>query len=692
MPSTKQVPFDLKPSRLKDFDSYQDLARWLSEEIQAAEDVRGHIEPMLDYWHRIYEQDRTRLYTNRPKPDGADLTSPIGTQYVDSLHARTMQTIFGVEPIAVVEGWADSVAKAPFVEEFHQWQAEDERVANYCDRSIGNSWIDGVGVLECYEEIDYRPIRKTIWAQVETDVDPLTGQPRMVFGEDNQPKYLMERGKYLEVPAPPEGAPVPMGIAQVEIDSYEPVRVGPGYSVIDYRDFLVLPGHARDKRDIWGYDKRFYRRYSYLQQKAKEGIYDKKALEAIDDSNERETTLDDTRMGVTVARQDGHTAEKMLHEVAFLRDLDGTGERWWVATVHLGHQVLLRLKYDDLGTQIGFGRFVRFIPLPRKNSVDGFSVIGHKLITLIEEHTAVRNMRADLSALAVAAAGTMKVRQGALYDPEEQALGVGSAIYVRDDNEVSQLDVPQVPPLLNEWEGSVMDAAERTMGVNEIATGTQPENARTLGEVQLTAGYSEVRMNLVVKRIQEAMEELWQIRHVIWKRVLASQGEMPMPHAISAGLEARGYDVAQIPGGTITAQLLEGKYKFKPRGSVETADNGQLRQDTIQMLDVLSRAMQVNPLLAASWQTPNAARALNETIVTRWRFQDRQAILGMPGQMAGGTAQMLGSPQVQQMVQGGGGAPMGVGAGMGPAGGFTPEPPAAPPMPEQMGGLGTGGV
>lgn len=684
MPNTPQRPFDLKASKLKGFDDYDGLARWLSEEIQNAEDVRGHVDAQLDYWHRIYEQDRTRLYTNRPKPDGADLTSPLGTQYVDSLHARAMRTIFGVEPIWTVEGWADSVDRAPFVEEFHQWTAEDERVQSYVDRAIGNSWIDAVGILECYEEIDYRPVRKTIWAQLETAPDEL-GQPRAVFGEDNKPKFVKDRrGKHVEIPAPQEGQPVPMGAAEVEIDEIEPVRVGPGYSVIDYRDFLVLPCHARDKRDIWGYAKRFWRRYTYLETKAKDGIYDKEALKQLDTTNERETTLDDTRMGVTVPMQDTQTAEKKLYEIAFLRDLDGTGERWWVATVHVDHRVLLRLKYDDLGTQIGFGRFVRFVPLPRKNSVDGLSVIGHKLITILEEHTAVRNMRADMAAFAVAAAGTLKVTQNALYDPDEQALGIGAVIYVREPNEVQQLEQVELPASINVWEQSVLDASERTMGVNEIATGIQPENSRTLGEVQLTAGYSEVRMDLVVKRLQEAMEELGQIRHVIWKRVLANQGEMPAPQRIMVGLEARGFDVQQVPGGMMTAQLLEGKFKFKPRGSVETADNGRLRQDFVQMLQALVGVMKINPGVMMSWQTPQAAAALNEQVVNLFRFPNKQAVLGMPGQMAGQTNQMIQDPAVQQILQQfGGGAPMGAGAN----GGLPPEA-AAPPMPEQMGSLG----
>ena len=680
MPNVKQVPYDLKPSKLRGFDDYQQLAAWLCDELTSAMDVRTHVDADLDYWHRIYEQDRTRLETNRPTPHGADLTSPLGTQYVDSLHARTMQTLF-VEPICTVEGWHDSVQKAPFVEEFHEWTAEDENVQSYADRAIGNSWIDGVGILEAYEEIDYRPVRKTIWAQIETIPDEL-GQPRAVFGEDNEPKFVMNRGKYAEVPAPQEGQPIPMGVAEVEIDSYEPVRVGPGYSVIDYRNFYVLPAHATDKREIWGYSKRFFRRVPYLEDKVRDGIYDKKAVAALGTDNEREQTLDDARMNVTIARQDGRTAEKELFEIAFLLNLDGTGERWWVATVSVAKRSLLRLKYDDLGNQIGFGRFVRFVPMPRKNSVDGFSVIGHKLITLIEEHTAIRNMRADRSALATNA--PIKVQQGALYDPEENPFGVGAVIYCRDMKEIEPIQIPDVPASLNEWEQTVKDGCERTMGVTDIASGVTAGEDRTLGERQMQNGYSEVRMNLITRRLQESIAELWQIRHVIWKRVVASQGEMDIPQRAMQGIEARGIDMALIQGGKLTADLLEGKFRFKPRGSVETADNGKLRQDFVQLVQMLPGMMQWNPMMAASWQTPQAARAFNEQLVKLFRFPDRQAILGMPGQEAGATAGILQDPRIQQMMQQvGGGAGPGQPARMGPA---DDPSSAAPPM-SPMGGM-----
>jgi hypothetical protein len=680
----KPTPYDVKANKLHDFDDgYKGLARWICEEIQAAEDVRTTLEPQLDYWHRIYEQDRTRLTNNRPKPDGADLTSPLGTQYVDSLHARAMQTIFGAEPIWTVEGWADSAEKAPFVEEFHQWTAEDERVQSYVDRAIHNSWIDSEGVLEVYEETDTRPVRRTIWAQVQTIQDEM-GQMRAVMGEDLKPALMRdEQNKYIEVPPPQPGQMMDGSIAQVEIDDRQPVRVGPGYRVVDLADFLILPGHARDRSDIWGYAKRFFRRYTTIKAKAKAGVYDIEACDTIGHQNEREASLDDTRRGVTIAQQDGHTAETELRELSFLRDLDRTGERWWLATVHLPTQTLLRLKHDELATLTGFGRFVRFVPFPRKNSLGGLSVIGHKIITLVEEHTAVRNMRADRAALGASA--PIKVRQNALYDPDETPIGAGSVIWVRDMQEIEPMVIPDLPASVNQWESTILDGTERTMGMNDISSGVDAAEDRTLGERQMQVGASEIRINLINKRLQETMEELGQIRHAVWKRTLAEQGGMALPQSALMGIEARGLETTLIPGGKMTADLLDGKFKFKPKGSVETSDLGRQMGYFVQSLNILPALMQANPMIAAMLQTPDAARALLTEWVRVGRIQNRQAFLGAGGQMAGGTAGLLQSPEIQGILQQFGGGAPGMMPGVTPAPGGAPAPPPSNPAQGLMG-------
>lgn len=679
MKSPTQQPYDIKERELEGFDSYDAVARYLCEEIDNAIATRGPVEFQLDYWHRIYEQDRTRLEANRPKANGADLTTYLGTQYVDAMHARIMKTIFTGRPW-VVEGWGESASKAPFVEEFHAWTFEDERGQAVMDQVIQNALIDSEGILEVSEGNTVRCVRKTIWAQVQTVLDEM-GQPRALFNEKNEPLLVTgPDGKYAEVPPPVEGEPVPAGMAQVTIDSYEYDRLGPEYDIIDFRDFYTLPGHARSRREVWGYAKRFYRRVPVLTEMAEKGVYDPKAVEAIGDDNDREQTLDDSRRGVTVGRQEGHTAEKELFEVPLLINLDGKGERWWLATVSHREQKLLRLKFDELATEAGVGRFVRWVPYPRKNSTGGLSLIGHKLITILEEHTATRNIRADRAALA--AQPPIKVQQGALYDPEEQPFGTGAVIWVRDMNEVQAFELPDVTRGMETWGAECISAAERTVGLTDSASGVTPEERRTATELRITTATSEVRVDLVTKRCQEPFEDLFHIRQAVWKRALRSQPEgMDIPQRVQSGLEARAIDIAPIQGGKFTADLLEGKFRGKPRGSVETADPALRRVNFNGLLQVLPAVMQTNPMVAMMLQTPTAARALLEMTLDVYNVEDKQAFLGQAGQQAVDTAQLLQSPEIQGLLGTGGMGGAGTTSMSGTAGLASPAGPPPPAMP-----------
>jgi hypothetical protein len=99
------------------------------------------------------------------------------------------------------------------------------------------------------------------------------------------------------------------------------------------------------------------------------------------------------------------------------------------------------------------------------------------------------------------------------------------------------------------------------------------------------------------------------------------QGVEP-PQGIMIGLEARG---ASLPDGRITAQMLEGQFRFKPRGSVETADPRALRADFNQMLQALPALIAASPFLQqALLMNPQAARALLEQFVRVYRIPNRQ--------------------------------------------------------------------
>lgn len=653
MPKTPRDPFDTKltPEQRDTF------ARWLADEVQAALDARGSHEREIDYWHLIYEQGRTRLASRAPWAGAADLTSYIGTQNVDAIHARLMKTI-AVEPVYTVEGWGSAAQNAPFVEEFTQWKVEDDRLQTDLDKLALISMIEPRGLMEVYEDATVRPIRKQINAAVQTD--PTSGGP--IYGENGQPQLQIgPDGRYVEAD------PGALGYATTVIDSYETVRKGPQQRVIPYRDSVILPGHARERREIWGYGKRIWKRMPEIEDAAEAGLYDKEAVAALPRVGEREPDAALTRSGQAVAPQEGPTAEKELWEVLVLADPDDQGERWYVATIHLANRILLRLQYDDLERS----RFVPVILFPRPDrATEGFSLIGHKLITSIEEHTAWRNMNADRAAMVLAA--PIKRLQGALWDPQEQPWGPNAVIDVRDMREIEPIQIPDLPASAVQREQTMERTAERLAGVNDISSGQFATENKTLGEIQMATEQSFVRMDLVIRRFQEAMEDLAQIRHALHKRAIAEQPEgVPVPQSVMTGLEARGQE---LPTNRITATMLEGNFRFKPRGSVETADPRAMRMDFTQMLQALPGFVQSLQVIGQMFG-PLAVRSMIDQFIRVYRVQNRQAFIGGMSGFLGGGGQPP-QPGMPGMPPPGMAGPPGLGSPM-----PTPvQPLALPPM------------
>ena len=637
-------PFDVR----LDEEARAKFARWLSDEVQAALDARSAMDREVDYWHLLYEQGRTRLASMAPWPGAADLTSYIGTQNVDAIHARLMKTI-AVEPMFTVEGWGPSANNAAFVEEFTQWKAEEDRLQSDLDKLGLISLIEPRGLIEVYEDTTRRAVRKTINAAVE--LNPNTGG--LLYDENGQAKLQTDPNTGAYVEAPP-GSPA---VATTVIDSYEIIRKGPQHRVIPYRDSVILPGHARERRDIWGYGKRIWKRIPEIDQAVEDGLYDAQAAQSLTRVGDREPDKALQRSNQAIAPQEGPTAEKELWEILVLADIDGEGERWYVATLHIGRRILLRLQYDDLDRS----RFVPIILFPRPDrATEGFSFIGHKLITTIEEHTAWRNMIADRAAMVVQA--PVKRLQGALWDPLEQPWGPSAVIDVRDMREIEPIVVPDVPASAVQREQTMERTGERLAGVNDISSGQFATESKTLGELQMATEQSFVRMDLVIRRFQEAMEDLAQIRHAIWKRVIAEQPDgIPVPQSVLTGLEVREQ---QLPGGKMTAALLEGVFRFKPRGSTETADPRAMRTDFTQFMQMFPAFIQSVQMMG-TLLGPQAVRAYLDWMVRVMRVPNRQAFLG-------GIATAMGTAPPSGMPASPGGMPMGPAAPL-------PLPPAGPP-------------
>lgn len=662
------------------------LGLWVGNEIRNADAARSANVTEVDYYWTLYEQARTRDSRNVPWPDAADLTSFLPCEKVDAIQARLVRTVM-VNPVYTVEGWGDAADRAPFVEEFHQWKTEEERLQRVLDKVALTALVEPRCLLEVYESTEERTVRKTITAKPQ-----MTPEGGVIFDDRMQPMLETEPdGKFIEATGQD------LGVSAV-IDSTDRVRTGPQYRVLPYADSLVLPGHARDDNEIWGYAKRIFKRKRDLvvASTGPDAVYDEDAVAKLTNVGDRNPTSSQARANQDIAPQgDIETAEKELWECLLLLDLSDlmdtlhqgpvrgladAGPRWYVVTIHERDNILLRVQHDDFEAS----RYVNFILFPRHDrSTEGYSFIGHKLMTVAEEHTAYRNMAADRSSLAVNAPITKM--SGALWDEDEQPWGPKAVITVRDPREITQVQIADVPASVFANIDRCERTAERLAGVNDIASGQVSQESRTLGEIQMATEQSFVRMDLIVRRFQESMEDLAQIRHAIWKRALAEQQDgVQAPDSLMVGMEGRGIAIDRfLPNGKITAALLDGAFRFRPYGSVQTADPQKRRADVMGLIQSIPLILRTFPMMAPTLLTPRAGRALYRELLQAFNVRNPNAFLGSVAQDMQATMQLNAMPMppaipIPPPMMGAPGAPTMAPGGL--PGPLTGPPAAGAPM------------
>ena len=635
-----------------------ELCLWLCREIDAAEDARSSIvgnDGVIDRSHEMYEGGNARLVKNTPWPGAANLGSPIVTEKVDALRARIVATIF-TDPIWIVDGWGDSAEKAPFVESLMQYKAESGKLQSYVGRVVHNSLIEGTGVLEVSDRVVLRKGVRKIKAVLQRD--PATG--RIALDETGSPVPLRnQQQKFIEAQGDEP-------FLEMFISDVVRATAGPSFRVLSLKNFFVLPGHASEREDIRAYAKRFWRALPELQCRERDGYY--KNIEALGLAGEKDQTSQQLRAGQDIAHQYDKSAEKEIWEVLLLDDLDDDGyEEWYVVTLSRLHRKILRIQYQDYGTP----HYVLFTPFPRPDSVYGYSLAWDKLGSLYDEHAALRNMFADRSTLATSAPFLQVA--GSPWNASLKPFGPREVIPVRDLNELKQLEVRDVPNSVFQNLQMVLQLAERMSGMNDLTLGVQASSDRTLGENRIATEQSFIRIDEIVRNFQEGLEDLFGLLMIIWKNKLTDSPEL-MPSDLLASMTERGID---IPPGRVTADMLTGTFRGKPRGSVESADLGRMRNDFVAMMTSLTQMAQSVPALAQHLSSPRVIRSILTQVTRMFRWADREGLLaGFTGMAAPPQQPMPG----QQPGQPGPGAPgpqlpnpnmSAVGAGNTPGGGLA---------------------
>lgn len=604
--TTGRDPFEVRLNEEKT----SELVAFLVREIDYAEQSRDLIigdNMKLDAAHLMYEGGDTRLTKDTPWPGAANMGSFIVTEKVASLRARIVATLFA-DPVWIVEGLGKAASHAPLVEVFMQWKSEISKLQTFLTRVAHNALIEGTGVLEVCDRVILRKGLRQIRALLQRD-DATGGV--MLDQVGNEIPVREQDGKFVEAE---EGEPY----LKMVVSDVVRATAGPSFRVLSLKDFYILPGHASEREDIWGYAKRVFRRLPDLQCREREGFY--KNVDALGTATEREQDPRMAREGVSPAPGNDETAELEIWEVTFLADLDNDGfEEWYVATLSRTKRTLLRVQYQDYGTP----HYLLFTPLPRPNSIWGYSYAYDVLGSLYDEHAALRNMFIDRSVLATSA--PFLVTEGSAWNPALRPFGPRQQIPVRDINEIKQLEVRDVPNSVIEAMRMVLSAAERLSGQNDTTTGLLAQQDRTLGEVKLSTEQSFVRIDEVLKNFQEGMEDLFDLMLLIWRNKLESEPEA-LPGEI---LQVMSERAISIPDDTITADLLQGVFRGKPHNSVENADFSKMRMDFAGMLTALTQLAQTVPAVGMHLNQPQVVRSIISQLARIYRWPDRANLVGL---------------------------------------------------------------
>lgn len=640
MPTSSKSAFDVKLSA----DLRDQLERRLVEEIRTAKTARSTVMDdggLIDFGYDLYLQRPMKgISRDTNRYGGADLTSPIWTENVDALSARATRNIFKQEPLWIVEGIGEeSAQKEPVVEAFMQFRQESIRLQKVAKRAVTASLVEYGSVLEVCEDAERCVKREVVKAAIATSpedgsmlLDATTGTPQPVIDEaTGEP-----------IPAP-EGSDGHVEVKRVWTD-YK--RRGAYVRRRSMKDFVFLPSHAEDEREVWGHANRFWLSIGEIKRRMGDGEFDKEAVERLgQDNHERQQTTEADRSNVIVTYTPGNdSAEKELWRIQCWLDVKGDGELcFYTAIVSELHGCVLSLKYDWLQRF----RTVYLNPFPCPYSVYGLSMTLDKLLTTGEEHTAWRNMNADRGTLKANA--PLKRLHGAQWDPTIQPFGMGQVIDVANMNEIQPFEFEDVTAQAMTKENQCVTDANRIIGMNDLGFAQLSEQSRTLGENQMASQQSFVRTDDPISNIEEALEEVGELIHAIEVQTLKDMADgMPAPPAVTQQIKYADDSF----NGVFTADMIAGQYRFKPRGSTDEADPQRRTQRREAGIMRMLNLAKVNQFIAQRMASPEFADAMMQDIVDDMKPRNKAAFLKpLPPPM------LPGMPMEGQPMPGQGAAP-----------------------------------
>lgn len=611
-----------QPIRL-DAEERQRLGAHLADALGQARGHRETLDQALEHYAATYDMRTER--SDWPWPGASNLVIPLTPSLLDTTVARMAQLVF-VPRLYVARGTTPEAA---------QTQATVERYYN--TEAWRLNWIeaqyqwmhlaarDGLAALEVRWEQRRRPLKQV---RMVPQLDPETRSPML---------------------NPVDGSPLRQRqVVEVLVSEYDNVRLTP----VELRDIVTVPAWATDYESAQAVFRRVYPSPSDLRARVQAGVFDKDAVDRVlawlptgGDAVVGEEFQDTYSAGGKIdvspveladpSAQTGGVSVWQIHSRIFEH-----GSRHYPEMVYWLHEPTQTL----LGAQPyaywhGQRPFIPLAPMPRPNRLIGYA-IPERLASLQQEMNALHNQRRN--ELDLRLSPPMYEKSTAEPKDQDKPWGPGARWVVTDRDDIGLIQFPEIPQSAWLEESSLQGFANRVIGLDDPLSGKAGASRRTKYEMQLVAASAGIRVELMAKRVQFAMKQVfWQIHQL----------------KLQYGPDTESRDIVDYSGKPLRLEVskadLAQDYELDINGAGTPLDRGSRRQDLLFLYSLLSR----NPLVSSNLQH---LYAITRSVLEEYERPDIQAIIGTMDE-----AQQL-QQQMQAAQAQGGGAP--AGGGGGPAG------------------------
>lgn len=561
---------------------------------------------------REWRNDHEMLPTARStRWDGAaDIPAPLTHIYVQAHHTRLNQQIVrAIPPLTVVARTPEAVQATQAIEEAvtaHLEEAEWEEAADLVHAELslaGNVFVrvtyDVETVRTPKQQVEYdherfdsliaagQPPFESLMSSMKTD---RYGNPKVDLAWENRVKY--------------EGARL---------------------KVIPWEDGIILPVTIRDPEEARAIGERVMIRGGDLERGARLGRYLPDEVEQLlrwpgdEEPQERWERYDQQGIKPDAAatqNDDPDSANRryLCYEMCVKVDANDDGEEeWLVVAVHYKSRRVLRLQYLMYEHGEPYYQLLRYFTRPRELFGMG---VAEKLTVYQDGATAVLCQLVDHADLALNVSGNYWYDHSAGIDPDEYVFQLGQPQKVESVDGIRPMVPMPIPAEHYKLYELFKDISDLITAAANPSLGKATDTEKTLGEVQIVQGASNMIFEEVASRVARSWARVWdQVRWLIGQygsggvvryRRSAMPGKFLQPDGSGDPFDEDGPDrtpaamvqgqLVPAPGGvafgSVPASFLKADVDLVPSGLKQLSD----MQSRVSQATLIQQLLMTHPL------------------------------------------------------------------------------------------------